>query len=76
MISKYLTPRGLALLAAVDKVARRHGVTPAQVSLAWLMSRRSVTAPIASATSLAQLRDITKSAQLELTTEDLRELDL
>jgi aryl-alcohol dehydrogenase-like predicted oxidoreductase len=76
MISKYLTPRGLALLAAVDKVARRHGVTPAQVSLAWLMCRRSVTAPIASATSLAQLREITKSVELELTIEDLRELDL
>lgn len=76
MISKYLTPRGLALLAAVDKVTRRHGVTPAQVSLAWLMSRRSVTAPIASATGLAQLREIMKSVELELTSEDLRELDL
>jgi aryl-alcohol dehydrogenase-like predicted oxidoreductase len=76
MIAKYLTPRGLALLAAIDKVARRHGATPAQVSLAWLMSRRSVTAPIASATSLAQLREITKSVELELTSEDLRELDL
>lgn len=76
MISKYLTPRGLALLTAVDKVTRRHGVTPAQVSLAWLMSRRSVTAPIASATGLAQLREIMKSVELELTSEDLRELDL
>jgi aryl-alcohol dehydrogenase-like predicted oxidoreductase len=71
-----MTPRGLALLAAIDKVSRRHGVTPAQVALAWLMCRRSVTAPIASATSLAQLREITKSVELELTIEDLRELDL
>jgi aryl-alcohol dehydrogenase-like predicted oxidoreductase len=76
MIAKYLTPRGLALLAAIDEVARRHGVTPAQVSLAWLMSRRSVTAPIASATSLPQMREITKSVELELTSDDLRELDL
>jgi aryl-alcohol dehydrogenase-like predicted oxidoreductase len=76
MISKYLTPRGLALLTAIDKVSRRHGVTPAQVALAWLMCRRSVTAPIASATGLAQLREITKSVELELTIADLRELDL
>lgn len=76
MISKYLTPRGLALLAAIDKVARGHGATPAQVSLAWLMSQPSVTAPIASATRLTQLREIMKSVELELTPEDLRELDL
>lgn len=76
MISKYLNPRGLALLAAIDKVARAHGATPAQVSLAWLMSRRSVTAPIASATRLTQLREIMQSVELELAPEDLRKLDL
>ncbi len=76
MASKYLNPQGLALLAALDEVARRHDATPAQVSLAWLMSRPSVTAPIASATRLAQLRDILKSAQLRLTPEDLRGLNV
>ncbi|HEX3843932.1 MAG TPA: aldo/keto reductase [Steroidobacteraceae bacterium] len=75
MTSKYLTSRGLELLAAIDKVARNHEATPAQVSLAWLMSRRSVTAPIASATRLTQLREIMKSVELELTPEDLRELE-
>lgn len=74
--SKYLNPQGLAMLAAVEKVARAHGATPAQVSLAWLMSRPSVTAPIASATGLTQLREIMKSVELELTPEDLRALDL
>ncbi|MBW4053323.1 MAG: aldo/keto reductase [Proteobacteria bacterium] len=75
MASKYLSPQGLALLAALDEVAQRHAATPAQVSLAWLMRQPSVTAPIASATRLTQLRDIMKSVQLELSEEDLRGLD-
>jgi aryl-alcohol dehydrogenase-like predicted oxidoreductase len=75
MISKYVAPRGLESLAAIDKVANNHEATPAQVSLAWLMSRRSVTAPIASATRLTQLREILKSVELELTPEDLRQLE-
>ena len=73
--SKYLSPRGLALLSALDELAQRHGATPAQVSLAWLMRQPSVTAPIASATSLTQLRDIMGSVRLEFSEEDLRKLD-
>lgn len=71
----YFTPRNLALLDVLDRVAARHGATPAQVSLAWLIARASVTAPIVSATSLAQLSDILKSTELKLTAEDLAELD-
>jgi aryl-alcohol dehydrogenase-like predicted oxidoreductase len=74
-VSAYLTPRGLQVLDAVGVVAARHGATHAQVALAWLMARPSVTAPIASATSLAQLSDILRSAELKLTPEDLAALD-
>jgi aryl-alcohol dehydrogenase-like predicted oxidoreductase len=73
--SAYFTPRGLAVLDALDAAAGRHGATPAQVALAWLMARPSVTAPIASATSLVQLRDILKSAELGLDPGDLAALD-
>jgi aryl-alcohol dehydrogenase-like predicted oxidoreductase len=72
----YFNPRNLALLDRIDRAAARHGATPAQVSLAWLMARPSVTAPIVSATSLAQLSDILRSVELKLTTEDLAELDM
>jgi aryl-alcohol dehydrogenase-like predicted oxidoreductase len=72
----FMTDRNLALLDRVDRVAARHGATPAQVSLAWLMARPSVTAPIVSATSLAQLQDILKSIDLELTAEDLADLPM
>ncbi|HWA49254.1 MAG TPA: aldo/keto reductase [Dongiaceae bacterium] len=70
---QYLNPRGRAVLAALDEVASRHNATPAQVALAWLMTR--VTAPIASATSIAQLNDIMKSATLKLSDGDLGALD-
>jgi aryl-alcohol dehydrogenase-like predicted oxidoreductase len=71
MASAYLTPGGLDLLDRLDTVAARHGATCAQVALAWLMARPSVTAPIASATSVAQLSDILKSADLKLGPEDI-----
>src|SRR5690349_11232133 len=74
-LKKYLHPRGHAILDALDKVARRLGATPAQVALAWLMSRPAVVAPIASATSVAQLDDILASTRLALDADAARELD-
>jgi aryl-alcohol dehydrogenase-like predicted oxidoreductase len=71
-----LNDRGFALLEALDGVAARRGATLAQVALAWLMARPSVTAPIASATSIAQLEDILKSAALKLTAQDMAELEV
>lgn len=54
-MKKLFNERGLGVLAALDKVSKAHGATQAQVALAWLMARPSITAPIASATSVAQL---------------------
>jgi aryl-alcohol dehydrogenase-like predicted oxidoreductase len=74
-MKRYLTPRGLGVLAALDAVAARHGATPAQIALAWMMARPSVTAPIASATHVDQLKDIAKSAAVTLTAADIATLD-
>ncbi len=74
VVSGYLNSRGLELLNAMDRVARRQGATPAQVALAWLMARPSVTAPIASATSVGQLLEILAAAKLRLAPQDLDEL--
>ena len=49
--------------------------TPAQVALAWLIARPSVTAPIASATSLEQLHDILKAVELKLDAQDIETLN-
>jgi aryl-alcohol dehydrogenase-like predicted oxidoreductase len=74
-MKKYLNPRGLRILDALDRVAKRVGATPAQAALAWLMTRPAVTAPIASATSLAQLEDILEATRLRLDGDALATLD-
>ena len=75
MGSQYLNERGLRILAALDTVAGETGATPAQIALAWLMTRPTIAAPIASATSLEQLEDLMGAARLTLTPEALAALD-
>ncbi|HEX5957585.1 MAG TPA: aldo/keto reductase [Hyphomicrobiaceae bacterium] len=70
-----LNPRGLRILAALDAVAARTHATPAGVALAWLMARPSITAPIASATSLPQLEELIAATRMTLSIDDLKELD-
>ncbi len=72
---KYLTPRGLRILEALDAVSARHGSTPAAVALAWLMAQPQVTAPIASATAMAQLEELMSATVLHLSHADMLELD-
>jgi len=74
-MKQYLGPRGLRILAALDAVAGRSHATPAQVALAWLIARPSVTAPIASATSVAQLTELIAATRLQLDADALRTLD-
>ena len=74
-VKGYFDARGLRILKALDAVAARHGATPAQVSLAWLIAQPGVTAPISSATSLAQLNEIMQTPRLKLTAEDMAALN-
>ena len=66
MVKKYLNERGLRILAALDKVARQHELAPVKVALAWLIGQPSITAPIASATSLEQLQMLIDATAVEL----------
>ena len=74
-MQKFMNPRGFAILAALESVANSLGATMAQVALAWLMHRPSVTAPIASATSLAQLGELMASTRLRLDAAAMAALD-
>jgi len=65
-VKKYLNDRGQRILKALDEVADQYNATQAQVSLAWLMAQPGIGAPIASATSVKQVEDITKAADLNL----------
>jgi aryl-alcohol dehydrogenase-like predicted oxidoreductase len=72
---KYLNPRGLRVLAALDTVAEKHGVKQGQVALAWLAAQPAIAAPIASATSLPQLAELLAAAALKLDADDMAALD-
>lgn len=74
-VKRYLDQRGARILAALDEVAASLSATPAQVALAWLIARPSVTAPIASATSVAQLNELMAAATLQLDQGAIDRLD-
>ncbi|OZI36608.1 alcohol dehydrogenase [Bordetella genomosp. 1] len=71
IVEQYLDERGLRILKALDEVAENARAKPAQVALAWQLAQPGITAPIASATSLAQLDDLAGAARLALSRDDL-----
>ena len=75
-MSKFMNDRGMRILKALDEVAAQREVTPAAIALAWLMARPSVTAPIASATTVAQLHELMSAAEVKLSNEDVKKLEV
>lgn len=76
VIEQYLNKRGLRILAALDLIAKRYSATLSQVALAWTIKQPGITAPIASASNLNQLKDILFAAQLHLDNEAIEELTI
>jgi aryl-alcohol dehydrogenase-like predicted oxidoreductase len=74
-VEKYLNARGFRILDALDRVASEHRTTPAAVSLAWLISRPGITAPIASATGVGQLAELVDAMRIELDPSSIEQLD-
>ena len=74
-VGKYLTERGLRILKALEEVAARYNSAVASVSIAWLLTRPAVSAPIASATSSEQLKELTKAVELQLDKNAVELLD-
>jgi aryl-alcohol dehydrogenase-like predicted oxidoreductase len=68
------TEKNFEIAAVVEQIAASKGVTPAQVSLAWLLAQPGVTAPILGARNARQLQDNLKAAEVELTADELRKL--
>lgn len=73
-LKKYLNERGIRIIKTLEEVAARNTATPAQVAIAWIIQRPSITTPIASASKLGQL-DILKSVDLNLSEDDMNDLD-
>jgi aryl-alcohol dehydrogenase-like predicted oxidoreductase len=73
--TKYLDERGLRVLSALDAIAAERKATVAQIALAWLLAKPELAAPIASATSVAQLHELLGAVRLELSAADVARLD-
>ncbi len=72
---RYMNEQGFRILEQVDEIAAAHDATPSQVSLAWILAQPGITAPIASATSVEQVRELLDAISLKLTDEELQSLD-
>jgi aryl-alcohol dehydrogenase-like predicted oxidoreductase len=75
MVKKYMNKRGFRILDALDQIAKQRNARPEEIALAWLIARPSVTAPIASATSLEQLTHLFRATELQLDPAAIRLLD-
>ena len=71
---KFMNERGFKILQALDETAAEYNTTPAAVALAWLMARPSITAPITSATSVAQLKELMSAAEIQLDEKSISKL--
>ena len=74
-VKQFLTPQGLSVLAQLEEIAKERHSKPGAVAIAWLAARKSITAPIASATNSEQLADLVQAAQLELKAGEIARLD-
>ncbi|HWE28740.1 MAG TPA: aldo/keto reductase, partial [Polyangia bacterium] len=72
--SAYLDARGERVLGVLDELAARHETTVAAVALAWLRAQPAVAAPIASARTVEQLRDLLPMASLRLPADEIERL--
>jgi aryl-alcohol dehydrogenase-like predicted oxidoreductase len=75
MVGKYINIQGLAVLDALDAVAKKHNSTPACVALAWLIAQPGITAPIASATSPSQFQTLVEATRLKLDPASIEQLN-
>ncbi|RDE09958.1 aldo/keto reductase [Pelagibacterium lacus] len=73
-MKRYLNPKGYRLLEAMDAVAAETGAALAEIALAWVAAQPGITAPIASATSVAQVESLARGARLVLAPEHLHRL--
>lgn len=75
LVDHYVDERGLRILAAMDEIAAATDLTLPQIALSWLLSRPTITAPIASASKLSQLDTLLAAAETSLTDDQLSALE-
>ncbi|KAI0628889.1 aryl-alcohol dehydrogenase [Trametes polyzona] len=75
IISRYKNESTTTILARVEELAKKKNISMAQVAIAWILSKPGVSAPVVGTTSLANLEDILKGAQVKLTDEEIKYLE-
>ena len=73
--NRYFHDQGFSLVECLDEIAQRHGAKPAQIALAWLLARPGITAPITSANTAEQWKDLAGAVDVVLTPEEISALD-
>jgi aryl-alcohol dehydrogenase-like predicted oxidoreductase len=73
--NRYFNNRGFAVIDKLDAMAQAHGATVTQIALAWLLAQPEVTSPIIGANSIEQLQEELKATEIELSDDDVRELN-
>ncbi len=74
-VAKYLSDDGLGVIRALEGIASERNAAIATVALAWLLAKPTVTAPLASATTVEQLAELMAAPRLELTPDEVARLD-
>ena len=74
-LERYLSKRGMRVLTALDQVAREQNATVATIALAWLLSKPSIVAPVASASHAEQVIELVAAAKIQLSRHQVAELD-
>lgn len=75
VVKKYLNARGFRILDALDELSKQYNATPAKIALAWVLAQPTITAPIASATTIEQLHELIEATQLDLDAQALERLN-
>jgi len=75
MIKSYRTDAGISIVERVEEISKKKGVSMACISLAWVMQKEGVTAPIVGSTSLENLRELIAAANTSLTEEEMKYLE-
>ncbi|WP_455133873.1 aldo/keto reductase [Microbacterium aurum] len=73
--AQYATPQGLQILEVLERIGAAHDVSIAATALAWLRAKPTVIAPIASASKLSQVPDLLDGGRVDLTADEVAELD-
>jgi aryl-alcohol dehydrogenase-like predicted oxidoreductase len=73
--SAYVNRKGMRVLAVLDRIAAEHRVSPASVAIAWLLAKRTIVAPVASASRPEQVDGLMAAAGIRLTRAQMLELD-